>query len=276
MVKYLIYPFILTFALVVYFLLLSHNVVPVPFTPSSTFFITLPVILLFERYYPYKREWNINLGDLSTDVIVTLILIPVVTISLEKFEIFLNQHLGIWSLADNFSFWPQFIVVLLSSEFLFYWYHRYSHKQKTLLKFHSVHHGANRLYWANSGRFHFVDAAIQFAIYFIPVFLLRASPEVATLLLTLTAITGTLEHANIDYKTKYFSYFFNTAEIHHLHHSPELDKINMNFGKILVLFDLLFGTYIKSEEARQRLSPGLPFEKKVPNKLVEQLKFPFN
>ncbi len=274
--KYLIYPFILTFGLITYYLLLTFSIVPVPFTPSSTFFITLPVILLFERFYPYKKEWNTNLGDFYTDVIVTLILIPVVTISLEKFEVFLNLHYGLWSLAENFSFWPQFIIVLLSSEFLFYWYHRYSHKQKMLLKFHSVHHGANRLYWANSGRFHFIDAAIQFFIYFIPVFLLRASPEVATLLLTLTAITGTLEHSNIDYKTKYLSYFFNTAEIHHLHHSPELDKINMNFGKITVIFDLMFGTFVKSEEAREKLKPGLPFNKKVPNNLIDQLKFPFN
>lgn len=243
--------------------------------PSITFFIFLPLVLFFERKYPYKEEWNTDVGDFKADIITTLIILPVLTESIGKIELYLNDAFLRFKFAEHFSFWTQFAIVFFASEFLFYWYHRYSHKQKTLLKYHSVHHGATRMYWANSGRFHFMDIIIQFFIYFIPLYLFRASDEVAALLLMVTAVTGTLEHANIKYSTKYLSYFFNTGELHHLHHSPDIKVCNTNFGKVTIIFDMMFGTYLKSEETREKLHPGLPFNKKMPFDLMGQLKFPF-
>lgn len=275
MKKSLIYPFVFIFAMLVYYALAKMNVLAINFVPSITFFITLPVILVLEKLYPYRAEWSTNSGDFSTDIIQSLIILPILTMSLEKGELFLNSHFDLFSLAEHFPFWIQFVIVLLVSEFLFYWYHRYSHKNKSLLKFHSVHHGATRLYWGNAGRFHFVDVLAQFFLYFIPLFLVRASVEVSALLLAVTAITGTMEHVNIDYKNKYIPYFFNTAELHHLHHSPILNECNRNFGKITVIYDLLFGTYLKDEDVRKKLSPGLPFNKKMPVTLWAQLKHPF-
>jgi sterol desaturase/sphingolipid hydroxylase (fatty acid hydroxylase superfamily) len=273
--KSLIYPLVLIVSMLIYYALVKHNVVAINFVPSVTFFATLPLILYLEKKYPYNAEWSTNSGDFSTDIIQSLIILPTLTMSLEKGELFLNSHYELFSLADHFSFWIQFIIVLLVSEFLFYCYHRWSHTNKSILKFHSVHHGATRLYWGNAGRFHFVDVIAQFFLYFIPLFLLRASSDVAALLLAVTAITGTMEHVNIDYKNKYIPYFFNTAELHHLHHSPNLNECNRNFGKITVLFDLLFGTYLKNEVARESLKPGLPFNKKMPVTLWAQIKHPF-
>lgn len=275
MVKYTVYPFIMVFGFLVYYLLWKYSGLPIEVIPSITFFLYLPLVLFFEKYHPYKKEWNENLGDFKADVITTLIILPVLTGIISKIELYFNDAFLRFSWADHFSFWEQFFIVLFTSEFLFYWYHRYSHKQKTLLKYHSVHHGANRLYWANSGRFHFMDIIIQFFIYFIPLYLFKADADVAALLLVVTAITGTLEHANIEYTTKYLSYFINTAELHHLHHSPDIKVCNKNFSKVTTIFDLMFGTFMKSEETRSQLRPGLPFNKKMPQDLWGQLMFPF-
>lgn len=275
MSKYIIYPFIVGCGFCIYFLLWKFTTLSVVLLPSITFFAFLPIVLFFEYKYPFKEEWNYNLGDFKADVITTLIILPVLTGSIEKIELYMNDAFLRFSWAEHFSFWHQFWIVFFTSEFLFYWYHRYSHKQKTLLKYHSVHHGAGRMYWANSGRFHFMDIIIQFIIYFIPIYMFKASADVAALLLMITAVTGTMEHANIRYSTIFLSYFFNTGELHHLHHSPDIKVCNRNFGKVTIIFDLIFGTYMKSEETRENLKPGLPFNKKMPVDLMGQLKFPF-
>lgn len=275
MSKSIIYPFIIGCGFFIYFLLWKFTNISIVILPSVTFFAFLPIVLYFEHKYPFKEEWNYNQGDFKADVITTLIILPILTGGIEKIELYMNDAFLRFSWAEHFSFWTQFTIVFIFSEFLFYWYHRYSHKQKTLLKYHSVHHGANRMYWANSGRFHFMDIIIQFIIYFIPLYLFKASADVAAMLLMITAVTGTMEHANIRYSTKYLSYFFNTGELHHLHHSPDIKVCNKNFGKVSIIFDLIFGTYMKSEETRENLKPGLPFNKKMPVDLLGQLKFPF-
>lgn len=271
----IVYPLLITVGMLIHFLLWKFSTLPISILPSATFLSFLLIVIFFEKFHPYKKEWNESVGDFKADILTTLFILPLITKSIEKAELYFNDTYLRFEWGDHLPFWAQFIVVLFVSEFLFYWYHRISHKQKWLLRFHSVHHGHNRLYWGNSGNFHFMDILIQFTFYFIPLYIFRASPEVTALLLTLTVVTGILLHANIMYETKYLSYIFNTGELHHLHHSPNINISNKNFGKVTSLFDLMFGTFIKSEEERSVLKPGLPFNKKMPVDLIGQWKFPF-
>lgn len=244
MIMFIIYPLILFFGITCFILLQEFSFIPTMFLPSFTFFLVLPVVLLLERIYPFNKDWNNKGRELKTDIFLTLGLLPILTFFLEKLLLYANQYLNIYSLADNFSFWEQFFIAFLLSEFIFYWYHRYSHNLIILRKFHSFHHNVDKVYWANSGRFHFVDMILQFSFYFIPIYLLRVSIDVAALLLSLSAITGVLEHSNINYKTKYINYFFNTVDLHHLHHSKNSKESNSNFGKVTIIFDVIFRTYL--------------------------------
>jgi len=67
------------------------------------------------------------------------------------------------------------------------------------------------------------------------------------------AISAAFQHANIDLDNGVLNYVFNTNELHRWHHSRRLDESNANYGAVLVVWDLLFGTY------RPR-TPGRPAE----------------
>ena len=62
----------------------------------------------------------------------------------------------------------QLVFALLICEFFFYWVHRICHRTPVLWSLHSVHHGAGRVYWANSARFHPLDACLDLIFYFLP------------------------------------------------------------------------------------------------------------
>lgn len=275
MKKLVIYPSLLLLSIILHFQFIRFGTIPLAFIPSLVFAIMVLVMIILERIYPYKREWNIDSGDFKADFIQTLIVLPIVAKIIEISYRYLHFKLALKSPIAKWPFWVQFIFITLSAEFLFYWYHRISHTNKFLLKYHAVHHGVSRVYWANSGRFHFVDLFFQFTLYFIPVYLLSGDEMIASLFLTLNAITGTLEHTNIDFKTIYLSRIFNTAELHRLHHSKKVDECNTNYGKILSVWDSVFGSYYKPKFKRETFTAGLPGGRPVPNDFWGQIMYPF-
>lgn len=275
MKKIFTYPLFIILSIVIHFEIIKLNIVNIYFVPVIVFFIFIGFMVLLEKIFPYRKDWNIGRGDFWTDVIQTIIILPVIAKLVEVIFVGIHNkyHLSSWS--ENMPFFLQAILVIAGADLLFYWYHRIAHNNKFLVKYHAVHHGAERVYWANSGRFHFIDAFLQGLFFYIPVYLFAASDDVKALFLTLNVITGTLEHSNIDYKTIVLSRIFNTAELHRIHHSTKLDECNSNYGKILSIWDTIFGTYQKPKFKREDLNVGLPFGKKVPVDLMGQIRYPF-
>ena len=214
-------------------------------------FCGVMVVWISEYLLTYRNSWLLNHDDFWTDLISTNIMLPVLSKLAEMFifllfSFYVSDHLK----TSLQLFWPkhlpiliQLLFMLLISEFLFYWYHRFAHKVVSLWHFHAIHHSVKRVYWNNSGRFHPFDLFFNWFIYFSPLFLFSVSEELIALFLITNAITGLLEHSNIDFKLGFLNRIFNSAELHRWHHSLETKESNSNFGKVLSFWDQVFGTY---------------------------------
>jgi len=233
----------------------------------ESYFIIVPLLLLtpllvlfvfLERYMPYDKKWNLNRGDFKTDLLQTFITLPtaihlgqfLLTLLLIVPNTWMSKTFHNEFLESNYGFIWAFIIVLILSEFCYYWMHRLSHTVPKLWKLHAIHHSSKRVYWANSGRSHFFDALLSSTAYFIPVLLLNVSDELIVMLLVFSGITGFLEHVNIKFKAGYLNYVFNTAELHRWHHSQLEAESNHNYGKALIVWDLLFGTFLWPKERK--------------------------
>jgi len=88
-------------------------------------------------------------------------------------------------------------------------------------------------------------------------------------------VSNIFQHANIKLKYGILNYIFSTNELHRWHHSTELKEANNNYGAVLVVWDLVFGTfYQKAELAPSQL--GLAEENAYPvNSYWKQLLVPF-
>ncbi len=252
-----------------------------PLIPFALIVICLPIFIYGERFLPYRPEWNGVHEDTKSDFLRTILVLPVGLKSAEFLMPLLFYYPLLWfhesygSLSHffDFGFAAQVIFLLLVSELFYYWFHRATHEVSFLWRFHAVHHGAHRVYWMNAGRFHLIEAFFSGFFYFLPVLFLGPEPEVAIMVVAISSITGFLEHINVDFEAGWLNYVFNSAQLHRWHHSRIVKESNTNYGKILVVWDLLFRTFYLPKN--RHVGEVGTVENDVPVDFIGQGKYPF-
>lgn len=233
-----------------YWLNQSHSYTP----ETSAVIATIAAglwIWIWEFILPYRNAWNKTDSDLTTDTIhlavtamMTKFVKPLYMFILMPVVGFLGARYGsdhIW--PHHWNLVCQLVLMLVLCEFGRYWFHRLSHNVQWLWRFHAVHHSPNRLYWLNAGRFHPVERLYLQIPELIPFILLNPSKTVLMLYLVTNSVHGFFQHANIRTKIGLLNYVFSMTELHRWHHSKVIDQSNKNFGNILIIWDLVFGSF---------------------------------
>lgn len=239
------------------------------------------VVHVSERLFPYREEWNVSRGEVLSDFVFTNLVLPSLSKATEIFLAwFFVSSVGSLLREPFEAWWPhewpvlgQLALILLIGEFFFYWTHRWGHRFEALWHFHSIHHVVERVYWNNAGRFHPLDLSLNWLFYFAPIFLFGVSGEVLAAFLTLNAVTGLLEHANVDFEAGPLNRIFNTAQLHRWHHSVVVRESSTNFGKVLSVWDQVFGTYYLPH-GREVGEVGVTGEA-IPKEVSGQMRYPF-
>ncbi len=249
-------------------------------------YILLIISLFFlERFMPHEREWLEPDGQTLADIAHTLttkgtvhtlfVFAGVIGLS-EVFRPVTEQGYGIfgpdlWPRSWPMGFQVAFAAVI--AEFMCYWSHRTAHEIPVLWRFHAVHHSVTRLWFVNTGRFHFMDSLYRVLMGMIPLALLGAPMEVLQWMSAVTAFIGMLTHCNVEMRFGWLSYVFNTPGLHRWHHSRDLSEGNTNYGENIVLWDMIFGTYINPKDRRPPANIGI--NEFMPAKFTHQLLWPF-
>jgi ornithine lipid hydroxylase len=174
--------------------------------------------------------------------------------------------------------WPlmaQLGLALLIAELTQYWLHRLQHEVDPLWRFHAVHHAAPRLYWLNAARFHPVDIWLLYVVGYAPLVALGCPAEVIGLFALFDAVFGMLQHANIDVRLGPLNWIFSAAEPHRWHHSRTLAEANSNYGSNLIVWDLVFGTYLLPPDRQPPTDIGIADLPRFPSRYLAQLAAPF-
>lgn len=233
-------------------------------------------IALLERVSPHEKSWLANDGQMGPDLAHTLLnkgvaQVTVTVIVFMEFADFVKPLDSPWW-PETWPLAAQVAFGLVVVEAGLYWKHRLAHEWPWLWRFHAVHHSVTRLWFFNTGRFHLVDTVTGLLIG-IPVLLaLGAPPPVLLMVSAVTAVVGILTHCNIEMRCGPLNYVFNTPELHRWHHSMKSDEGNRNYGENLMLFDMIFGTYINP---RRRPPAEIGIAHPMPEDFIGQLKAPF-
>ena len=243
---------------------------------NVSYFSLALAIFALERAMPHERAWLANDGQIWADLGHTLL-----SKSAVQVLIVVPALAGLEgeALASGAAWWPrhwplaaQAALGLLIAEFGFYWAHRLSHEVAALWRFHAVHHSVTRLWFFNTGRFHFVDTLLSVS-FGLAVGLAAGVPqEIIIWVSAITAYIGLLTHCNIEMRTGPLNYLFNTPGLHRWHHSKRPDEGNTNYGENLVVFDLLFGTFLNP---RRRPPADIGIADPMPATLGGQILYPF-
>lgn len=219
-------------------------------------YVFLIVALFFlEKYMPHEQEWLNPDGQNIASILHTLtskgsvqgLLIFGGTIGLVDW-IGVDAR-GAWQAfgVADWPLWAQVCLGVIAAEFGLYWVHRLGHEVAFFWRFHAVHHSVTKLWFLNTGRFHFIDSLLSIILALGILMALGAPMEVMKWLSAITAFIGMLTHCNVEMRFGWLSYVFNTPALHRWHHSRDLREGNRNYGENVMLWDHVFGSYYDAD-----------------------------
>lgn len=246
---------------------------------NFAYFSLALTLFILERLRPHAQEWLPSDGQEWADMGHTLLTksfvqILAITVTLLGITHLMGNTggLGIW--PEHWPVWAQVILGLVVAELGLYWGHRLAHEWPLLWRFHAVHHSVKKLWFFNTGRFHFVDTLKSVLLSLILLALAGAPESVLMWFGAITAYIGLLTHCNIRMRSGWLKYLFNTPTLHRWHHSTDLHEGNKNYGENLVIWDLLFGTFYDDEKRQPPINIGI--NDAMPKKFLGQLTTPFH
>jgi sterol desaturase/sphingolipid hydroxylase (fatty acid hydroxylase superfamily) len=166
----------------------------------------------------------------------------------------------------------QIVVMVLVSDFVGYWCHRWKHSNQLLWSFHSIHHSQTNLTIVSNYRFHVVDETLLRLWLFIPFQMLGTGLALWLWLDLIMAWILYLQHSEWNWSYGRLGHIFVSPVFHRKHHSKEERLQNSNYSMLFTFWDDLFGT-------ADRKSPvptehGLA-DNPVPDSWFGQLVYPF-
>ena len=274
LLSYLLWPLLLGISIALNYLGMqtAHSVLSF----NASYFLLAGVLCALERLMPHEKQWLQNDGQIIPDLGHTLISKSAVQV--------LIVLLAVIGLADNVSaegaswwprhwpLWGEVVLGLVIAEAGFYAAHRLCHEWPLLWRFHAVHHSVSRLWFVNTGRFHFMDTLVSVTCGLSLGLSVGMPKEIIVWISTITAYIGLLTHCNIEMRFGALNYFFNTPGLHRWHHSMIPQEGNRNYGENLMLFDLLLGTFFNSPR-QPPVTIGI--HDPMPARFIQQVLHPF-
>jgi len=257
------------------------------FLPSAlAFALAFSVLSLFSSQACNPgRKWWLNPG-LATDVCYLLI-VPFVAPYMRMSLMIAGAALlsGVMStaeIADYFArgrgplgglpFWGQVGVYVVASDFLLYWNHRMFHGA-TMWRYHAIHHSAEEVDWTTAYRFHPVNLWLGSFLVTAAMLYLGLSPAVLLMLVPFDTTTAAFVHANLNWTLGPLKYIVATPVFHRWHHTAPDQGGERNFGSLLAIWDIAFGTF-HMPTGRLPVRYGVD-EAEYPQDFVGQLVHPF-
>lgn len=279
LLKHILWPGLMLLCLLGYWVGLQTGH---PIAAFNIMYFSLAFCLYWlERWLPYEPVWQQNDGQFWNDVGHT-----VLTKGLSQMLAYSASLLGLSEISTSglstslaTSYWPadwpvaaQVMLALAIGEFGLYWAHRLAHEWWPAWCWHAVHHSVTRLWFINTGRFHFLDSLWKSAFALTLGLLAGAPKEIIMWVLVITPFIGFLTHCNVDMRCGWINWVFNTPQLHRWHHSRVAEEGNSNYGENLMLWDIVFGTrYFPDRRPPQNIGCADP----VPSAFLGQLAFPF-
>ena len=140
-------------------------------------------------------------------------------------------------------------LALVLVDFCYYWDHRAAHRVRAYWAIsHSVHHSSWQYDQTTALRISFVDGFLS-PWFYLPVVLIGFDPLLVGTCFGLILAYQQWLHTESIGRLGWLDAVFNTPSNHRAHHAIQPQYIDRNYGAVLMVWDHLFGTYVREEEA---------------------------
>ncbi|MDG1039462.1 MAG: sterol desaturase family protein [Polaribacter sp.] len=224
--------------------------------PTVTLFFLAIIEAFGGLYFNDKRTKN----DFTIEIISLAILPTLIqpSIFLIVFWIMATFFSSFDNILLDVSIWIQIIAFLIFDDMMQYWWHRFSHTNKTFWKLHRPHHVVEEMGVLVTYRNAVLYYAIMPGIWLSAILIYLGMGQVYIVYLAVKLVVILLAHSETKwdkflYKHKIMNPIawiiertISTPATHFAHHGltseDEISNPNGNYGNLLFLWDVLFGT----------------------------------
>lgn len=236
--------------------------------------------LLLERFFPHNSTWaEVPRAEVAGDIGSFVLIFGILDGALKWLTPFVVLAIAPLQATLDWPLWQQFVLVVLWIELAAWASHWAHHRYKPLWALHAMHHSTEHLYTLNNFRFHPFNHVLNHLAMILPLLWIGVAAEAILLYTALTLPVLLLQHSNIAFDFGRLNMVFNTNDLHRWHHSAKPAEGRKNLGRALVLWDQVFGTYLRPSTPSAPARIGLfAVSRSFPpaTKFWAQLAWPFN
>jgi sterol desaturase/sphingolipid hydroxylase (fatty acid hydroxylase superfamily) len=143
--------------------------------------------------------------------------------------------------------WAAWVVAFFAIDFVYYWWHRWSHEVNVLWAVHSVHHQSEDYNLSVALRQAVLSVWTIWPLH-LPLALLGVPPVVFLVVDSLSTLYQFWIHTELIGTMGFFEWLFNTPSQHRVHHAINPQYLDKNYAATLCIWDRIFGTFEKEVE----------------------------
>ena len=143
--------------------------------------------------------------------------------------------------------WAVWIITFVMIDFVYYWYHRFSHRVRFMWAVHMNHHSSEEMNFTVSLRQAWFGPITKVP-FFIVMPLIGFDPIITAVAGVASTLWGVIGHTQWIRRLGVLEYILVTPSSHRVHHGSNECYIDKNYGNLLIVWDRLFGTFAEEIE----------------------------
>ena len=210
--------------------------------PLFVSFMILEYMVARRKKLPYFNLHH-SIANISVGIAERLMDVWVVGLFYFVYD-HIQKHYGLFHIKPGLLLW---ILLLLCTDFMWYWYHRLAHEINIFWAAHIVHHQSEDFNYTVSARITVLQAFIRTGFW--AVLPLAGFPaSMITSILLVHGLYPFFIHTQLIGKLGILEYVFVTPSHHRVHHASNEQYLDRNYGDVFIIWDKLFGTFQKEED----------------------------
>ena len=143
--------------------------------------------------------------------------------------------------------WWTWVAVIIAHDFLYYWFHRFSHEIRLFWAAHVNHHSSEHYNLSTALRQSWTTPFTSMFFYW-PLPLLGVHPAMILVADAISLLYQYWIHTELIGRMGPFESIMNTPSHHRVHHGANVQYLDRNYAGIFIIWDKLFDTFEPEKE----------------------------
>ncbi len=211
--------------------------------PAFFLFLYLEYALAVHLKKANVFKYESSISNVSIGIAERLLNLFIAASFYELFN-YVYEHFAIFNIPNTWWVW---LLLIMATDFVWYWYHRLGHEVNFFWAAHIVHHQSEEFNLTVSARITTFQALVR-GIFWCALPLIGFNPLMVAVILTVHGAYSFFTHTQLIPKLGWLEHILITPSLHGVHHASDEKYLDKNYGDVFTFWDKIFGTFQKEEE----------------------------